>query len=857
MSKSVKRLIDQFVPENYNLSILLDPEAMKFSGKVIVTGKKIGRPSKRLTFHQSEIKITSGKITHQSKNGIKEIEIARVNQHNSLQEVRLHSDELIYPGHYTVEMDFEAFINDNMNGLYPCYFKHDGQDKKLLATQFESHHARQVFPCIDEPTAKATFDLAVTAPKIGTVISNMPAKSTKDIGNNLQLTKFDTTPIMSTYLLAFVWGEIHNVESQTKNGVVVRTWGTVAQDKSSLKYALNEAVKIQEYFEEYFDTPFPLPKCDHIALPDFDAGAMENWGLITYRESALLTDAKNRSVPGEQYVSLVIAHELSHQWFGNLVTMKWWDDLWLNESFASIMEHIPHNALHPDWYQWETYANYDILSASNRDIYSDVQNVGVSVNHPDEIRSLFDGAIVYAKGGRLVKMMREYVGDDVLRQALKNYFKKHAYSNASRDDLWQAVSEVSGKDIGKILGPWISQSGMPILTVDKTEQNDQRTIHQKRFIFDKDNDHQLWPVPLLPLNTVEPDVLFKKDNQITILDPKKPLLLNKNGSGHYIVKYNNHDDYSQIINLLKEQEIESESRINILNDHLLMARHGDINLVDVLNIVKEMENEPREAVWAMISRTIGFASTLGENDKTIEEGLKKLRYNLAHSSYKKLGWIDKPEDDPNITKLRATMIGFMLASKDKPTIDFVLDYYKQTDLDKIPADRRSAVFATVVKHGKDKDEINKLIDLYKNSQNPDLLQDISVGLCSTEDPKIGERLLAEGLSKDGFVKPQDYFRWFAYLYRNKYTRDITWEWLTAEWDRLLEMFSDGINIDFFVSLPASSTHTKEDQARFIKFYKPKTSIVRISRDIKVAISEIEARVAWRDRDLKLLQQFFK
>lgn len=182
---------------------------------------------------------------------------------------------------------------------------------------------------------------------------------------------------------------------------------------------------------------------------------------------------------------------------------------------------------------------------------------------------------------------------------------------------------------------------------------------------------------------------------------------------------------------------------------------------------------------------------------------------------------------------------------------------KKTKLDDIPADRRTAVLSTVVKHGKNSEQIQKLIDLYIESQNPDLLQDLSIALCSTEDPKLAKRLLKDGLSKNGFVKPQDYFRWFAYLYRNKYTRQEAWDWLVTEWDRLLVTFSDGINIDFFVSLPASATHTKEDQKRFIDFYTPKQNIVRISRDIKVAISEIEARVAWRDRDLKSLQHFFE
>ncbi len=306
-----------------------------------------------------------------------------------------------------------------MHGLYPCFYEHEGKKKKLLATQFESHHAREVFPCVDEPEAKAIFDLTLTTPKRETVLSNTPIKKSSvfrgqesekeksfsklTTDNRLMKTTFETTPRMSTYLLAFAVGEIHCSESKTQDGITMRTWATVAQPKSFTKFANDEAVKVLEFFTDYFQTPFPLKKLDQIALPDFESAAMENWGLITYREIALLTDPDNRSQSSEQYVAEVVAHEVSHQWFGNLVTMKWWDDLWLNESFASLMMHLALDALHSDWAQWEEYTASDVIFASSRDIFKDVQPVRIDVKHPDEIMTLFDPAIVYAKGGRLLK----------------------------------------------------------------------------------------------------------------------------------------------------------------------------------------------------------------------------------------------------------------------------------------------------------------------------------------------------------------------------------------------------------------------------------------------------------------------
>src|SRR5665213_293727 len=377
MSKEVRRLFEQFRPENYKLSMALNRESMTFQGTVVISGEKVGRPSQRLTFHQNKIKVTAADIIYHDKKGDREITVSRINNQKAYDEVRLHSSTMLYPGRYTIKLTFTGDITRPMNGIYPCFFKHGGKEKTLMATQFESHHAREAFPCIDEPEAKATFDLTLITASEETVLANTPVKkqSTKA---GLTNTSFETTPKMSTYLLAFVVGEMHCVTAKTKDGITVSSWATVAQPKDHLKYANDEAVKVLEFFTDYFKTPFPLKKLDQVALPDFDSLAMENWGLITYREVGLLADPKNRPLSGEQLITLVVAHEISHQWFGNLVTMKWWDDLWLNESFASIMENIGPDNLHPNWHQWEEFATSRVLACSQRDIYKDVQAVGVA-----------------------------------------------------------------------------------------------------------------------------------------------------------------------------------------------------------------------------------------------------------------------------------------------------------------------------------------------------------------------------------------------------------------------------------------------------------------------------------------------
>jgi len=280
--KSVARLYTQFQPQDYDVTFTINEETMRFSGTVTIRGKKVGRPAKRLTFHQHDLKVTAATITKHDKTGTTELAISRINKQDSFNEVRLHTTEMIYPGEYTVQMEFEAPITPGMTGIYPCFFKHGEADKQLIMTQFESHHAREAFPCIDEPEAKAVFNLTlITRPDIA-VLANTPLKDQQTDGKWMHTT-FEPTPKMSTYLLAFVLGEMHRKSTQTERGTEVNVWATVAQPAESMDFALDAAKRSIEYFEDYFGVEYPLPKADHVACPDFSSGAMENWGLITYR----------------------------------------------------------------------------------------------------------------------------------------------------------------------------------------------------------------------------------------------------------------------------------------------------------------------------------------------------------------------------------------------------------------------------------------------------------------------------------------------------------------------------------------------------------------------------------------------
>jgi len=857
MSNKLHRLFAGFQPMHYALDLTLDRDQLVFTGTVTISGKKTGRPSQRLTFHQKGLLITRAEVIRHDKKGGQTFNVNRINHHKSLNEVRIHADSLMFPGEYTVKLAFKGQISPVMLGIYPCYFTHKGQEKVILATQFESHHAREAFPCIDEPEAKATFDLTLTTAKdIGSLLSNMPIKKQEDVstkGVKLIKTSFETTPRMSTYLLAFVAGDLHAEEAKTKAGVVVRSWGAISRPKSHLRYSADEAARILDFFADYFNIPYPLTKLDQVALPDFDAGAMENWGLVTYRETALLTDPDNRSISSEQFVTMVIAHELSHQWFGNLVTMKWWDDLWLNESFAGLMEHIAPDSLHPDWQQWELYAASDIATITSRDSYKDIQPVGVEITDPDLIESAFDPAIVYAKGARLIKMLMEYVGREAFIKGLKSYFTAHAYNNATRHDLWHALSESSHKHVEGFMVPWLVKPGMPVVHV--TQHGKELELSQERFLLDGKPDDSLWPIPLLANTATKPDI-FEKAKATVKLANDNYVLLNQYGSGQYITHYTESAHRDHLADLMQKGEIPTEARINLLNDMYMLARHGDASLTDSLDIVKKCNLEPRDSVWALMARAVGAAHQLTEGDPLVEQQINIFKTTLARDYYKQLGWDDRRDDDPNTKQLRHSMIALMTSGEDSAAITEGLKRYKQAkQLEAIDAELRNTILTIAVRHG-DKIVIPSLMAAYK-SASPEVQQDIAFALTCTKKPAEAKQIMAAALGKKGFVRAQDILRWQAMLLRNYHIRDIAWEFMETNWAWLEEILSDSKSFDYLPTYAASVVSTEIWAKKYHDFFESKKQIKALKHNIKLGYADIAARVAWRRREEAKLKAFFK
>lgn len=821
---TVAHLLHHFTPEHYALSLTIDRVDRTFHGTVhikgLTTDSDIRLHAKDLTISTISLNETSCDFAHTENDTL-----------------LIHTPDEFMKSTVDIAIDFSGSITDAMHGMYPCHFQVDGSPKELLATQFESRHAREVFPCIDEPGAKAVFDVTLRTESGVTVLGNMPviSQTTSDT-DEYMTTTFAPTPRMSSYLLAWVIGDLHKKTATTDGGVEVNVWATHAQPAESLDFALDHAVKSIDFFNDYFGIDYPLPKSDHVALPDFSSGAMENWGLITYREIALLADPKTTTVASRQYIATVISHELSHQWFGNLVTMKWWNNLWLNESFATLMEYIAVDAIHPTWNAWLDFATQESILALRRDAIDGVQPVQVEVHHPDEIASLFDGAIVYAKGARLMRMCQEYIGHEAFRRGLQSYFKEFAYKNTEADDLWCHLSQASGKDISSMMNVWISQSGYPVVHVTSDG------IRQNQFFIGPHTDStKLWPIPLSPESIEDvPAMLETRELLTPIADDER---LNIRDAGHFITHYSD-DHLARILDGLDTYD--EIGRLQLLHEQTLLARGSVIPSARLIDILGAYAQETRDSVWDIIALAFGELKKFVEIDERAEQALRSFARKLAADQFERLGWARQNTESDEDTKLRSTILGLMVYSEDSSVLTKI-DATYSIGIETIDPEIRSLVLSSVVRRTTSLELIHELVEHYRTSASADIREDICAGLTSVRNPEQIDYILNLFTDKDT-IRPQDLFRWFAYMMRNRYARDATWNWLVAHWDWVVETYAGDKSYDDFARYSAAALMTNQQLEAYRSFFEPKLNIPALTRTIELGIREVEGRIELLHRD---------
>ena len=839
--QAVKHFIETFVPEHYDLFLDLNRAGKTFSGKVTITGEA---KTSKISLHQKDLTVEAVEVAGQARP-------FTLDKDNEALYIELEA-----AGHVVVTITYTGKITDNMTGIYPSYYTVDGVKKEIISTQFESHFAREAFPSVDEPEAKATFDLALKFDQAEgeLALSNMPeidVENRKATG----VWKFETTPRMSSYLLAFAAGDMQGITAKTKNGTLVGVYATKAHPESNLEFALDIAVRCIEFYEEYYGVKYPIPQSLHVALPDFSAGAMENWGLVTYREIYLLVD-ENSTALSRQTVALVVAHELAHQWFGNLVTMKWWDDLWLNESFANMMEYVSVDAIEPSWKIFEDFQTSGAPYALKRDATDGVQSVHVEVKHPDEINTLFDGAIVYAKGSRLMHMLRRWLGDDAFRKGLGAYFEKHQYGNTIGRDLWEALSQASGRDVAAFMDAWLEQPGYPVVTA-KVE-NDCLILTQKQFFIGEHEDKgRLWPVPLNSNWQGLPDTLTTERLEIPnyaalAAQNEGALRLNTENTAHYITDYQG-ELLDALLNNLSS--LDNISKLQIVQERRLLAESGMISYADLLPVISKLANEASYMVVSAVSQVLEGLNRFVDEGSQTEEDYKALLKVLSQSNFDRLGFEKQAGESDEDEMVRQLIVGNMIKADDETAKDQasqIFDRYRD-NLEKLPAAIRLQVLVNQIKHHESKELTKLYLDLYVASNDGSFKNALSTALSYTKHKETLDELLATW--KDKFtVKPQDLSAWYARFLSRDFTQEAVWTWARENWDWIKAALGGDMSFDSFVISPAVVFKTEKRLAEYKAFFEPQLNDMAISRNISMGIKEIAARVELVKREKEAVEK---
>ena len=828
--KTVEHFIEKFVPENYNIFLDINRTEKSFSGNVAITGEALDNV---ISFHQKDLTIASVLLDNQN------LDFKVDNQQESL------SIDLPETGTMTLVIEFSGKITDNMTGIYPSYYTVDGMKKEVISTQFESHFAREAFPCVDEPEAKATFDLSIKFDQAADeiVLSNMPevdAERRKETG----LWTFDTTPRMSSYLLAFALGDLQGKTASSKNGTEVGVFSTKAHNPKTLDFALDIAVRVIDFYEDYFGVRYPIPLSYHVALPDFSAGAMENWGLVTYREVYLLVD-ENSTVKSRQNVALVVAHELAHQWFGNLVTMKWWDDLWLNESFANMMEYVSIDAIEPSWNIFEDFQTTGVPLALQRDATDGVQSVHVAVNHPDEINTLFDPAIVYAKGSRLMHMLRRWLGDDDFRAGLKIYFEKHQYSNTIGHDLWDALSEASGKDVAAFMDAWLEQPGYPVVTAEVVD--DTLVLSQKQFFIGEGQDqNRIWPIPLntnwtgLPETLTEERLAIPNFSQLAAQN-EGALRLNTANTAHYITNYK-----GQLLKAVLNQltELDTTSKLQVVKERRLLAESGEISYAELIPLLTKLTDETSYLVSEAIAQVVDGLDMFMDEGSEAQAEFKALVNRLMQKNYDRLGFEPQVGESDEDEMVRQKAISLMLYADNADAVakaEEIFDAHKE-NIESIPASIRLSVLANQVKHAETEELVSLYLDCYVKTNDGNFRRQLAAALSNTKEKATVERILGELKNKD-VVKPQDLaMSWYRPFLNKDFSQGAFWNWACENWDWITSALGGDMSFDKFVIYPANTFKTPERLEEYKAFFEPQLDDMAISRNITMGIKEISARI---------------
>lgn len=849
------------VPNHYDIQLQIDLNQLKFSGDETIAVTVVS-PIRELRLHC--VDLTLSDVSLCCDGGNRCVVASSVVLDAKSQTAVITLAEEVPAGDAELHLSFAAPIDTQMRGLYRSkYTGSDGEERWMAVTQFEAASARRCFPCWDEPERKATFSLTLTAPKDRTALSNMPEETSKDdpSDGSRRIIKFQKTPKMSTYLVAIVVGEYDVVERDIESGVKVRVFTPKGRSIQG-EFALDVASRALPYYSDYFQIPYPLPKLDLISVPDFSAGAMENWGLVTFRESLLLVDPVQSSAQNKQRVMLVIAHELAHQWFGNLVTMMWWTHLWLNEGYANFSQTLCGDFLFPDYQVWTQFLSSSFIPALQLDSLDSTHPVEVDVDSPDTVDEIFD-EISYDKGASVIRMLHRYLGEEDFRRGMALYLKRHQYSNTCTEDLWRALGEVSGKPVEKVMSAWTRQDGFPMVSVSAADKEGSTvlSLSQTRFFLSgkKDQTNSLWAVPVdavCSVDTEKRSVLLEGSAGELVL-PQLPdngwVKINSGACGFYRTKYSP-ELLNRLIPLVRSKTLTVLDRINLLDDLFALVKSNHAKTDQFLDLVQAYKGEEDYSVYMCLRNCTLSVSGLLSHRKELKKLMCPLVREVYAPIYQKLGW-EPSEGESFLDRLLRPLILITLGENgEQSVIEKCQTLFANHVAGKmmIPADLRTCVYKTCMLAG-NQATLETLIKLYRAAEDQEERDRLSRCMGATSDLDLLQRVVEFTLKE---IRPQDIpFVLFFAAGNSAEGGKFVWQYFKANYNKFVEMYADSDLMIRLVKL-VSGNFASEADALDVESFFAKLPSPPGMRGIQQNLESIRLKAAWLDRDYEVLKAYF-
>jgi aminopeptidase N len=773
-----QRLPEGVVPIHYTLSFSPDIPAARFAGHEEIQ-VHLPKPTDAITLNAADIQFNMATV--QSSEGRQEAHVALDPSHET---ATLQLANPVAAGDAVIEIDFTGILNDKLRGFYLVH----GKARNYASTQFESTDARRAFPAFDEPALKATFDISLTVDEGDTAISNGAIVSdTPGPGPGKHTLRFATSPKMSTYLVAMLVGGWKCIEGGS-DGIPIRICAT--PDKIELGgFALKASEHILHSLNQYYGIPYPYKKLDIIAVPDFEAGAMENVSAITFREIYLLVDEQHSSVGARRGVAEILAHEMTHMWFGDLVTMKWWDDLWLNEGFATWMVSKPVGEWKPEWKE----SLQDVQNGSstlNVDSSPATRKIRAQASTPDEINELFDG-IAYGKAAAVLHMVEQYIGPEVFRAGVKQYLEKYAYGNATAEDFWNTLAQVSSQPMDKIMGSFVDQPGVPMVSVRSRCSGGKTIIEaaQQRFYLEGSlmdvPSPETWAIPMCFKmgGTRDCRILDHKQQQFTFDGCHSEFSADASGSGYYRTQYS-----GETFRHLPGASWDSGQRERLVGDSWALVQAGKQSVGEYLDLVRRMGADRERVVFESEVQPL---PTIADNltDTEGRAALSALIRDLAGPGVKRLGWSPAPGEGDDDRQLRPTLIALLGSYGDEPEVlqqasKFADQYLR--DRSSLDASLVPTVLGLAAKTGGPALS-ERYLDAARTAKSPEEFLNFLFGLVDFSEPELVQRTLELAISPE--VRSQDSPFLLVALLNRPVTRKQAWTWIKQHWPEVQARFT--------------------------------------------------------------------